>query len=82
MTEHPNSDALVARIAALDVWATCVDPKPLLADITNKIFIARDGARTCVVRTGDDISVHGILRANELAAGCAAHKVGISPGVI
>jgi thiamine kinase-like enzyme len=35
-----------------------------------------------VVRIGDDIPVHQIMRFNELAASRAAHSAGVSPGVI
>jgi thiamine kinase-like enzyme len=38
--------------------------------------------RRAVVRIGDDIPVHQIMRFNELAASRAAHAAGVSPGVI
>lgn len=41
-----------------------------------------DRGRRVVVRVGEDILVHGILRANELAASRAAHTAGLSPAVI
>jgi thiamine kinase-like enzyme len=50
--------------------------------ITNVNFLAEDDARRAVVRVGDDIPVHGILRFNELAASRAAHAAGISPAVL
>jgi thiamine kinase-like enzyme len=34
------------------------------------------------VRVGDDILVHGVVRANELAASRAAHQAGLSPAVL
>ena len=34
------------------------------------------------MRVGSDILVHGVVRANELAASRAAHLAGLSPGVV
>jgi thiamine kinase-like enzyme len=75
-------DPLVARVATLDIWFGRVDPEPLLGGITNKNFVVSDRGRKYVVRTGGDILVHGVVRANELAATRAAHAAGISPAVI
>jgi thiamine kinase-like enzyme len=71
-----------ARIAELDIWFGRVDPVPLAGGITNKNFIVEDRGRRYVVRVGSDIPVHGIVRANELAASKAAHLAGLSPPVI
>ncbi|MCC7253247.1 MAG: phosphotransferase family protein [Hyphomicrobium sp.] len=73
---------MLARIASLDIWFGRVDPEPLLGGITNKNFVVADRGRKYVVRTGGDILVHGIVRANELAAARAAHAAGISPEVV
>ena len=71
-----------ARIAELEIWFGPVDPIPLAGGITNKNFIVDDNGRRYVVRVGSDIPVHGIVRANELAASKAAHLAGLSPRVV
>jgi thiamine kinase-like enzyme len=71
-----------ARVAALAIWLGRVDPIPLAGGITNQNFIVEDRGRRYVVRVGNDILVHGVVRANELAASCAAHLAGLSPGVL
>ena len=55
---------------------------PLGGGITNRNFTVQDGARKAVVRIGDDIPVHQILRFNELAASRAAYAAGVSPAVL
>lgn len=75
-------DPVIDRVASLDLWFGRVDPEPLLGGITNRNFVVRDRGRKFVVRTGGDIPVHGIVRANELAAARAAEAAGISPAVI
>src|SRR5690606_15628244 len=68
--------------AALTCWQGIVDPKPLSGGITNKNFVVEDRGRKFVVRVGDDIPVHQIMRFNELSASRAAHAAGVSPEVI
>ncbi len=50
--------------------------------LTNVNVLVTDGDRRAVVRIGDDIPVHQILRSNELAASRAAHAAGVSPEVL
>src|SRR6476620_7819550 len=71
-----------ARVAELEIWFGRVEPVPLTGGITNKNFIVEDSGRRYVVRVGSDIPVHGIVRANELAASKAAHLAGLSPRVV
>jgi thiamine kinase-like enzyme len=71
-----------ARVAALPIWSGPVTPEPLGGGITNVNFVVEDRGRRCVVRIGDDIPVHGVMRFNELAASRAAHEAGLSPAVI
>jgi thiamine kinase-like enzyme len=78
--EVPSEAA--ARVTALPLWSGRVDPKPLTGGITNENFLVEDRGRRYVVRLGDDIPVHGVLRHNELAASRAAHAAGLSPEVI
>lgn len=77
----PREDA-AARVAALAIWRGRVQPEPLAGGITNQNFKVEDGGRRYVVRVGDDILVHGVVRANEVAASRAAHLAGLSPGVV
>jgi thiamine kinase-like enzyme len=73
--------AEVADILKLPFWANIPDIKPLSGGMTNRNFLADDGTGTYVVRLGDDIPVHHISRANELASSIAAHAAGLSPAV-
>jgi thiamine kinase-like enzyme len=73
---------LLARAAALPCWSGKVTPQPLKGGITNANFLVEDGGRRFVVRLGDDIPLHGVMRFNELAASRAAHAAGLSPEVV
>jgi thiamine kinase-like enzyme len=71
-----------SRIVDLALWRGRVDPQPLGGGITNTNFLVEDRGRRYVVRVGDDIPRHGIMRFNELAASRAAHAAGVSPAVV
>jgi len=75
-------ESSMACVAALPIWSQRVDPVPLAGGITNQNFTVEDRGRRYVVRVGSDILVHGVVRANELAASRAAHLAGLSPGVV
>ncbi|MQX37694.1 choline kinase family protein [Roseospira navarrensis] len=70
------------KAAGLAFWSGPVDPQPLGGGMTNANFVVEDGGTRYVVRIGDDIPVHQVLRFNELAASRAAEAVGISPPVV
>lgn len=70
------------KVRGLSCWQGQVEMEPLGGGITNRNFVVRDGTRRAVVRIGDDIPVHQILRFNELAASRAAHAAGVSPAVL
>jgi len=70
------------RVVGLDFWSSTVAPEPLGGGITNTNFIVDDQGERFVVRVGDDIPIHGIMRFNEIAAARAAHAVGISPEIV
>lgn len=70
------------RIAGLSCWHGSVEITPLTGGITNRNFLVTDGADRRVVRIGDDIPVHQVMRFNELAASRAAEWAGISPAVL
>ncbi|MFQ5785871.1 MAG: phosphotransferase [Alphaproteobacteria bacterium] len=76
------SDAAQIKAAALSCWSGPVEPEPLPGGITNRNFVVRDRGTRFVVRIGDDIPVHGVMRFNELAASRAAHAAGVSPEVV
>ena len=70
------------RVAHLDFWSSHVEPEPLGGGITNSNFIVDDQGERFVVRVGNDIPIHGVMRFNEIAAARAAHAVGISPEIV
>jgi len=72
----------IEKAANLDCWSSSVVPEPLGGGITNTNFVVRDRGERFVVRIGDDIPVHGVMRFNEIAAARAAHAAGISPEVV
>ncbi|GGH37807.1 Thiamine kinase [Cribrihabitans marinus] len=77
MTQNP-----IARAAALSCFSDPQDIQPLSGGITNVNLSLRDGGRRYVVRLGEDIPEHGIMRWNELALSRAAEAAGISPAVV
>jgi len=76
------SENAPARVARLACWRGPVEVEPLGGGITNVNFLVLDAGERFVVRLGDDIPVHGISRANELAAARAAHAAGIGPEIV
>jgi thiamine kinase-like enzyme len=72
----------VARALALPIWQGIATGQPLGGGITNLNVLVTDDVRRAVVRIGDDIPVHQIMRFNELAASRAAHAAGVSPAVL
>ena len=66
----------------MPIWQGPVTAEPLGGGITNVNFVVTDARRRAVVRIGDDIPVHQVMRFNELAAARAAHAAGISPAVL
>ena len=70
------------RVQNLPIWRGAIRVEPLSGGITNVNFVAEDDAQRVVVRIGDDIPLHQILRFNELSASRAAHAAGVSPAVI
>jgi thiamine kinase-like enzyme len=71
-----------AKAANLEFWSSPVEPEPLGGGITNTNFIVSDRDERFVVRIGDDIPIHGVMRFNEIAAARAAHAAGISPEIV
>lgn len=75
------TDAVFDRIRGLPIWAGKVDPVPLHGGITNRNFLIEDDGRKFVVRMGEDIPLHNIMRFNEHAATRAAELAGVSPAL-
>jgi thiamine kinase-like enzyme len=76
-----TSDAL-RKAATLACWRGQVEPEPLRGGISNHNFVVLDGSDRFMVRIGEDVEVHNVLRRFELAASRAAHAAGISPEVV
>lgn len=74
--------AAINRILALPIWQGEARISPLPGGRTNLNYVVEDGQSTYVVRLGEDIPVHQVMRFNELAASRAAHAAGISPEVV
>lgn len=70
------------RVAQLDFWSSPINPEPLSGGITNTNFFVDDQGRKYVVRLGEDIPVHGVMRFNEIAAARAAFEANISPEIV
>lgn len=73
---------LLDRIRSLPIWTGEVSATPLTGGITNVNYLVEDNARKYVVRAGNDIPLHQVMRFNELAAARAAHAAGLSPAVV
>lgn len=73
---------IIHQIEALKLWNSTPDIAPLTGGITNINFLVTDKSGKYVVRVGEDIPEHHIMRFNEIAASRAAFEAGISPEVI
>lgn len=82
MSMNLTLDAALDRVRALPCWTGPVDPEPLGGGLTNRNFLVRDRGVRYVARIGDDVPVHHISRAHEIAAARAAAEAGISPSLI
>ena len=79
---NPNLEKAIKRARALPCWTDPQDIAPLGGGITNINLLVSDANRKCVVRLGEDIPEHGVMRFNELAISRAAQQAGVSPGVV
>lgn len=75
-------DMHINRIHALPIWEGVPTVMPLGGGRTNHNFIVSDDTGKYVVRLGQDIPEHHVMRFNELAASRAAHAAGLSPEVV
>ncbi|WP_218940409.1 choline kinase family protein [Denitrobaculum tricleocarpae] len=82
MTYMDDDTPALERARDLPIWSGPVTPEPLTGGITNINFLVEDAGKRYVVRIGNDIPVHQVMRFNELAASRAAHAAGLSPAVV
>lgn len=71
-----------SKIRSLPIWKNKIDIKSLDGGITNFNYLVSDGEKKMVVRLGEDIMEHQVIRSNELIASKAAYEAGVSPKVI
>ena len=74
-------DSTLLQLNQLACWQGSIRTSVLEGGITNQNFKVEDDSGEYVVRIGDNIPEHHIVRDNELAASRAAHAAGIAPAV-
>ncbi len=79
MTDNNDS---ITQVKSLDLWKNLNSCEPLTGGLTNHNFLVKDQTGQYVVRLGDDIIEHHVMRFNELAASKAANLAGISPNIV
>ncbi len=72
----------IERIKSLPVWHGRITLSALSGGRTNLNYLIKDGTEKYVVRLGEDIPAHHVLRFNELAASRAAYAAGLSPELV
>ena len=77
-----TTNTFLNRIKAMPLWQGAISATPLDGGITNINYVVTDGDKKYVVRLGEDIPKHHVMRFNELSASRAAHLAGLSPAVI
>ena len=70
------------RVAGLSCFSNPTEITPLGGGITNVNLKVTDGGASYVVRLGEDIPEHGVLRWNEVALSRAAEALGVAPRVV
>lgn len=71
----------VQTALGLKIWTAPEHAEPLAGGITNHNVLVRDAGKEYVVRLGNDIPEHMVMRWNELAISKAAHATGLAPEV-
>jgi len=74
--------ATAEKIRSLTLWQGSISLEPMSGGITNLNYLVSDDNAKYVVRQGNDIIEHQLMRFNELAASKAAYKAGLSPKVL
>lgn len=73
---------ITSTITSLPLWHGNIAIEPLNGGLTNANYLVTDNNGKFVVRMGEDIVEHHVMRFNELAASRAAHAAGLSPEVL
>ncbi|KRS15512.1 phosphotransferase [Roseovarius indicus] len=73
--------AALDRATSLSIWTAPEDAVLLGGGITNFNVALSDGGRRYVVRVGQDILLHQIMRFNEQTVHRAAEAIGIAPAI-
>ena len=71
----------IEKIKSLPIWKKEITIKKLDGGLTNHNFLVIDSSDKFVVRIGEDIIEHHVLRSNELISTKAAYDAGIGPKV-
>ena len=74
--------SVIDRVAGLSCFSDPTDITPLGGGITNVNLRVTDGGANYVVRLGEDIPEHGVMRWNELALSRTAEALGVAPRVV
>lgn len=82
MSEQAINQQIIDRAARLSCFTSPQEITLLGGGITNVNLKVRDGGQDYVVRLGDDIPQHGVMRWNELALSRAAQAGGFAPDVV
>ncbi len=69
-------------VKELPLWQGRIRMETLSGGMTNRNYLVTDEKRRAVVRLGEDIPEHQVVRSNDLAASLAAHAAGVSPEVL
>ena len=72
----------IDRAVSLTCWSGDVTAAPLVGGITNHNILVHDQGKKYVVRLGQDIPEHMVMRWNELAISRAAQASGVAPAVV
>ena len=75
-------DKNIEKINKLPIWKGKIKIKSLDGGLTNENFLISDDKKKVVVRLGEDIPEHHILRSNELLSTEAAHGAKVGPEVV
>ena len=75
-------NTLEEKIKKLPFWTSSIEIEALHGGMTNLNFLVSCEEKKYVVRSGEDIPLHHVMRFNELAASKAAYRAGLSPAVL
>ncbi|OUS36499.1 choline kinase [Rhodobacterales bacterium 56_14_T64] len=76
------AQAAIEKAMSLSIWQAPHQAALLGGGITNFNVMLTDQGKRYVVRVGQDIPLHQIMRFNELAVHRAAQEIGVAPAVV